>query len=328
MRVLVVTAMYPTREKPTGGIFVKEQVESLREAGVDVDIFVFDGNGSAKNYLKAGFTLRDILSKQSYDLVHAHYGLTGAIAIMQKRCPVVVTFHGSDLLGMVNSQNKYTIGGKVRTIISKVAALGAAQCIVVAEHLKAKLKPKPALTIPMGVDLSLFKPIPNNEARKRLGITNNKHLALFAAHPQNQSKRFDIAQEAVHLLQKDKLDVELLPIYNKPHHEVPLYMNSCDVLVFPSMYEGSPCVIKEAMACNLPIVSADVGDVAERIKGVEGCYLCERVPYDVADKLRQALKNGRCSEGRSKIADLSLQNIAKRVMAVYSKVQQDHTALG
>jgi glycosyltransferase involved in cell wall biosynthesis len=328
MRVLVVTAMYPTPEKPASGTFVKEQVDSLREAGVTIDVFAFEGQGSARNYWKAGMTLRGIVSQKSYDLVHAHYGLTGAVAVMQKRCPVVITFHGSDLLGIVNSRNRYSTGGKIRTTISKCAALGAAQCIVVAEHMKAKLWHKSAVTIPMGVDLSLFRPIPTHEARKQLGITTDKQLVLFAAHPANQSKRFDIAQEAVSLLQKDGLDVELVPVYNKPHDEVPLYMNVCNVLVFPSMYEGSPCVVKEALACNLPIVSAEVGDVAERIKGVERCYLCERAPHDVADKLRRALNNGRCSDGRSKIAELSMRNIATRVMAVYSKVQQDHPAHG
>ncbi len=322
MRVLVFTAMYPTQERPACGTFVKEQVESLRESGVEIDVFAFDGSGSVRNYLKAGFTLRHILSTKSYDLVHAHYGLTGAAALMQASCPVVITFHGSDLLGGVGANYQYSLIGKITTIISRIAAFRAAQRIVVADLLKNKIWPLSGITIPMGVDLSLFKPMPLSEARERLGYSHNKRLVLFAAHPNNQTKRFDIAQEAVSLLQKDKFDVELLPLYNVPHDQVPLYMNACDVLVLTSMHEASPCVIKEAMACNLPVVSVDVGDVAERIEGVDGCYICERVPSDVADKLRRALKIGRCSDGRRKIAELSLQNIATRVMAVYNKVQQ------
>ena len=200
MRVLVVTAMYPTQEKPASGTFVKEQVDSLREAGVDVDVFAFDGNGSARNYLKAGMTLRRILSKKPYDLIHAHYGLTGAAALMQTRCPVVITFHGSDLLGEVGLQYKYTLAGKVKTIISRGAAVCASERIVVADFLKAKLWPKSSVTIPMGVDLSLFKPIPSIEARERLGYTHEKQLVLFAAHPNNPDKRFDIATEAVALV--------------------------------------------------------------------------------------------------------------------------------
>jgi glycosyltransferase involved in cell wall biosynthesis len=322
MRVLVITAMYPTEEKPSSGTFVKDQVDSLREAGVDVDVFAFDSHHAAINYLKAGITLRHILNKKDYDLVHAHYGLTGAIAIMQKTCPVVITYHGSDLLGGFGVQKRYTLSGKIVTMISKAAAIGAAQCIVVADLLKPKIRHKSIETIPMGVDLSLFKPTSKYEARRRLGYTDDKYLILFAADPKNPVKRFDIAYEAVNLLQKKAIDVELVPLYNKPHDVVPLYMNACDVLVLTSMHEASPCVIKEAMACNLPVVSVDVGDVAERIEGVKGCFLCERVASDIADKLRLALENGRCSEGRNKICALSLPNIATRLVNVYDKVKR------
>jgi teichuronic acid biosynthesis glycosyltransferase TuaC len=145
-------------------------------------------------------------------------------------------------------------------------------------------------------------------------------LVLFAAHPHNPDKRFDIAAEAVVLLQEAGLEIELVPLCNVPHHDVPWYMNACDVLVLTSMHEASPCVIKEAMACNLPIVSVNVGDVAERVNGVEGCYLCERTPRDIAAKLRQALERGRCSDARSKIAELGLPNIARQVAAVYNNV--------
>jgi teichuronic acid biosynthesis glycosyltransferase TuaC len=321
MRVLIITAMYPTQERPACGTFVKEQVESLRDAGVEIDVCAFEGSGSVRMYLKVGFTLRHILSTKSYDLVHAHYGLTGAASLMQAGCPVVITFHGSDLLGGVGSNYQYSRVGKITTIISRIAAFKATQRIVVADILKKKLWPLSGITIPMGVDLSLFKPMPLSEARERLGFYHNKRLVLFAAHPNNYTKRFDIAQKAVRLLQKDEFDIELLPLYNVPHDQVPLYINACNALVLTSMHEASPCIIKEAMACNLPVVSVDVGDVAERIEGVDGCFLCERVPSDVSDKLRRALQIGRCSDGRRKIAELSLQNIATRVMAVYSKVQ-------
>ena len=320
MRVLIVTAMYPTKERPAWGTFVKEQVHSLREAGIDVDVLAFDGGGTVKNYLKAGMTLRHTLRKNSYDLVHAHYGLTGIPARMQARCPVVVTFHGSDLLGEVGFQRQYTIQGKLKTLISKCIAISVKQCIVVADLLKPAIWFKSAVTIPMGVNLSLFKPSSPQEAREQLGLSHNKQRVLFAAHPKNYTKRFDIAQAAISLLQEAKLDVELLPLCNVPHHQVPLYMNACEVLVLTSMHEASPCVIKEAMACNLPVVSVDVGDVAERIKGVEGCYLCERTPQDVAAKLHNALQNGRRTTGREKVHDLSLEKTAQKVIAVYEQI--------
>jgi teichuronic acid biosynthesis glycosyltransferase TuaC len=318
MRVLVVTAMYPTPDRPASGTFVKEQVDSLREAGVDVDVLAFDGGG-LRGYLGAVCAVRRTLREERYDLVHAHYGLTGAVARMQTRCPVVVTFHGSDLLGGVSSRHRYTLMGTAVTIISRLVGLFAAKCIVVADMLKPRLWLRSAVTIPMGVDLSLFKPMSSREAREQLGLDHNTQWVLFVAHPDNHTKRFDIAQAAVGLLQEADLNVELLPVYNASHQQMPLYMNACSVLVLTSMHEASPCVIKEALACNLPIVSVDVGDVAERIDGAEGCYLCERTPQDVAAKLRLALMNGLRPDTRSKIAGLSLRNTSRRVIAVYEE---------
>jgi glycosyltransferase involved in cell wall biosynthesis len=198
--------------------------------------------------------------------------------------------------------------------------LVATKNIVVAAILKSKLWLRSAVTIPMGVDLSLFQPMSPWEAREQLGLGHDKQRVLFVAHPNNYTKRFDVAQAAVHLLQETNPNVELLPVYNVPHHQIPLHMNACDVLVLTSMHEASPCVIKEAMACNLPIVSVNVGDVAERIDGVAGCYLCDRTPEDVAAKLRQVLEGSRRTNGREKIQSLSLPNVAQKVIAVYQDI--------
>jgi len=320
MNVLIVTNMYPKPERPAFGTFVKEQVDSLKEAGIQVDVFDFDGSGGAGQYLKVAGRLGRTLQDKRYDLIHAHYGLTGMVARLQTGCPIVITFHGSDLMGTVDSHFRYTVSGTVVSHISKIAGLMATKCIVVAETLKSKLWLKSAVTIPMGVDISLFVPMPQNEARAQLGLTSNNRRVLFVANPKNLIKRFDIAKAAVQLLKQDGLDVELLPIYDVPHHQIPKYMNACDVLALTSMHEASPCVVKEAMACNLPIVSADVGDVAERIAGVDGCYLCERTPQDVAIKLRRVLESNFQPDCRSKIIELSLQNIAQRVITVYEQV--------
>jgi len=318
MRVLVVTAMYPTKDKPASGTFVKDQVESLKKAGLDVDVFVFDG-GNWKKYVEAGRKINAILRHQTYDIVHAHYGLTGLPARMQTACPLVITFHGSDLLGGVDSRHHYTLKGSALASINKLAGLLATKCIVVADRLKPKLWFRTTTTIPMGVDLATFKPMPAQHAREQLGLDNQKQRVLFVAHPKNNIKRFDVAQAAVDLLQNNGLQVELLPVYNVPHQQVPVYMNASDVLVLTSMHEASPCVVKEAMACNLPVVSVDVGDVAERIKNIEGCYICERTPEDVAAKLKKVLKSTVRPDTRSQITELSLENTAQRVIAVYKE---------
>lgn len=317
MRVLVVTAMYPSADRPTNGTFVKEQVESLREAGVIVDVLAFGARGQGANYLKAVGALWRQLRAQRYDVIHAHYGLVGFIARLQLQCPVVVTYHGSDLYGRPTPDNKPTLKGTASRLISKLAGSLAAQRIIVAPVLRPKLWPLDGVIIPMGVDLSLFKPAPREEARRQLGLPPDKRLVLFVAHPKNYIKRYDLAEAAVQLLRQALPDVELMAVYQAPHDTVPTFMNACDALVLTSTYEASPCVIKEAMACNLPIVSVNVGDVAERIEGVQGCYLCERTPQDIAAKLRRVLEDSRRPDSRSKIAELSLQNVARRVIGVY-----------
>jgi teichuronic acid biosynthesis glycosyltransferase TuaC len=323
VRVLVVTNMYPAPAQPAFGTFIREQVESLIQAGVDVDVFAFSGSGGAKSYLKAARAFQRRLhsvNQQPYDLVHAHYGLSGVIARMQTRYPVVVTFHGSDLLGGVGDRYQYTLLGAAVAVISNLVGLAATRCIVVADVQRPRLWSRSAITIPMGVNLDLFKPMASQVAKERIGLDQDKRHVLFVAHPNNSTKRFDVAYAAVELIQDDDPDVELLPVYDTPHNQIPLYMNACDVLVLTSMHEASPCVIKEALACNLPIVSVNVGDVAERIHSVEGCYLCERTPQDVAYKLRQALVGGRLIHGRERIRPLSLQNVAQTVIALYRQI--------
>lgn len=326
MRVLIVTAMYPTQDDPAFGIFVKEQVDSLIQAGIDIDVLYFkDGTRNGiKGYLTAVSKLHKKLREKQYDLIHAHYGLTGAVARMQFKHPLIVTFHGSDLIGAVNNHYQYTFHSKITTSISKLVGLLTARSIIVAEILKTKPWLNSAVIIPMGIDLSVFRPIPVQEAKQQLGFTGEEQRVLFLWPPPLPIKRFDVAQDAVRLLQESGHKVELLPVYQATHDQIPLYMNACDALVLTSMHEASPCVIKEALACNLPIVSVDVGDVAERIAGVSGCYLCERTPRDVADKLYLALKHGRLTNGRDKIQDFSLQDTARKVIDVYEDVLDSH----
>jgi glycosyltransferase involved in cell wall biosynthesis len=315
--------MYPTDERPAFGVFVREQVESLRQAGLTVDVFVFEGKRGARSYLAAARILRDQLRQsrqRPYDLIHAHYGLTGAVARMQFGCPVVVTYHGSDLLGGVGLDHRYTLRGAVGVIISNVVGMLVDQCIVVADNQRKALGLSSAVKIPMGVNLDLFRPIPRGEARTQLGLDLDGRLVLFVAHPHSPTKRYDIAKSAVRLLQNEDPHLQLLPVYNLPHDQIPVYMNAANALILTSMHEGSPCVIKEALACNLPIVSVDVGDVAERLNGVTGCYLCERTPDDVAAKLRCVFGEHRPTNGREKIQNLSLQKVAQEVIAVYRDV--------
>jgi len=248
MHVLVVTNMYPTPSRPDWGVFVYDQVKSLRAAQVDVDVLAFTAGGRVGPYGQAVADMRRLLRQPRYpiDLVHAHYGLSGFVARMQFRCPVVVTFHGNDLVPQVNRTGRPTPHALVDTLIGRLAALAATRCILVADILKPFIWPRRGEIIPMGIDLDLFKPMSKAQACQQLGLPDDRLRVAFVAHPDNFIKRFDLARAAVQRLQEQGWQVELLPVYGVHHHQVPMYLNACDVLVQTSMQEASPTVIKEA----------------------------------------------------------------------------------
>ncbi len=313
MRILIVTNMYPQPDRPDFGTFVKDQVESLRAAGVEVDVLLIDGPKSTWNYLWGPFNLWRQLLKKRYQLIHAHYVLSGIIARLQLGTPVVVTYHGSE------------VGINPRHWLARLTRLAHPlfnRVIVVSPRMKATLGDSRVRVIPCGIDLDEFAPIPRAEARKQLGLPPDKPLALWIGSPHRREKRFHLLEQAWQLLQEDLPEAELLIVTGKPHSLIPLYLSAGDVLPLTSLYEGSPMVIKEAMACNLPIVSVDVGDVAAVIAETQHCYIVEASPRAIANKLRLILSNCPRSNGRRNLTHLSLEAIALQLIALYREVIQ------
>jgi glycosyltransferase involved in cell wall biosynthesis len=317
--------MYPTPQRPDWGVFVYDQVESLRALGVDVELLAFDAAGRARAYLLAAREMRRMLRRRGrrVDVIHAHYGLCGVVARMQVGLPVIVTFHGNDLVAPVDDSGRPTFHARREALLGKLAAWGATRCIVVAERLKPLIRPRQAVTIPMGVDLDTFKPMPRDVACRKLGLAEDRKRVVFVARPDNFIKRFDRAEAAVARLREQGWDVELLPVYGVAHDRVPLYLNASDAMVLTSLQEASPMIVKEALACNLPVVATDVGDTAERLRGVSNCALCTMEPDDIAAKLASVLSGGERSNGREAVESLSLPNVAQRVLAVYREVLGD-----
>ena len=171
--------------------------------------------------------------------------------------------------------------------------------------------------IPSGIDFDLFRTIPRHEARRQLRLPLDERLVLFVGNPAQARKRFPLAKAAVDILNK-RLPVRLVVGWGVPHTDIPVYMAACDALVFTSMQEGSPNVVKEALACDLPIVSVAVGDVEQRIGNVEGCELCrDETPEAIASALERVLLKGKRVEGRKSVEHLSETSITQQVMAVY-----------
>jgi glycosyltransferase involved in cell wall biosynthesis len=307
MRVLIVTNMYPSESMPSFGTFVYDQVQALKARGVDVDVLSFNGRESKWAYLSAFPRYWKALLRGHYDLVHAHYVLAGVVARAQWGHRVVLTHHGAEALGQPPWQAP----------LCRVVTPLFDDVIHVSEEVRARLKDDDGWVIPCGIDLDAFEPIPRDEARKQLGLPLDKRLVLFAGDYWRPEKRFDLVEASIALAKQELPDIELELLTGKPHDVVPLYMSACDALVLTSALEGSPMVVKEAMACNLPIVSVRVGDVPEVIGDTPGCALAERDPQDIAAKLVEVLRKPRRTDGRTRIDHLRHDQIASRVADVY-----------
>lgn len=305
MRVLVATNMYPTPQRPASGVFVRDQVESLRRLGIEVDVLFMDGRRSKLNYLTAFPRFWGQLRRGRYDLVHAHYWMAGVVARAQWRRPVVLTHHGIETIKTWEAR------------FSRRVTPWFDQVIVVSQEMRERLPYPKVHVIPCGVDLERFRPVPRDEARAALGLPLDRKLVLWAGDPTRREKRFELVEAAVALLRGEDPSVELVLLAGKPHAEVPGYMSACDVLLLVSDAEGSPMVVKEAMACNLPVVSTPVGDVPQVIGGTDGCYLCTQEPADIAQKLRRALERRERTRGRAAVQHLGLEAVARQVASVY-----------
>jgi glycosyltransferase involved in cell wall biosynthesis len=308
--------MYPTPKYPSHGTFVEEQVESLRQAGIEVDVLFVDGVKNKLNYLLGFPRLWARLLTNHYDLIHAHYVFSGIIARAQFLYPVVLTHHGSQVFQ-----------GYQASLCRMVTPL-MDRAIVVSQEMKERGRLSRAHVIPCGIDFDLFRPIPREQARDELNLPQDKKLVLYAGEYFRPIKRFDIVQESIKRLQEKDPNVELVLVSKKPLSVVPKYMSACDALVLVSDGEGSPMVIKEAMACNLPVVSVPAGDVPEVIDNTPGCYLCSQDPQDVAEKLALALQWGRRTDGRERISHMEFGAISRRIVSIYDNLLREKRERG
>ena len=238
--VLVVTNLWPTEADPSYGSFVKEQMESLRPLGVEYDVLFVNGPESRWNYLRGIRQVRKQLLAKRYDLIHAHFGLAGWVARFQLRVPLVMTFHGDDVLGRPRRDGRITPMGRFFQITSYLLARLASAVIVQSREMRRVLRLDSVKVIPCGIDLELFHPMDHGEARRLAGLDPGKKYVLFVYNAEEQRKRFDLIQAAVAKAKKQLPELEILHVRKKPHSEIPLYMNAADVVVVASLMEGAP----------------------------------------------------------------------------------------
>ncbi len=305
MRVLVVASFNKGRFAP----FVVEQSEALKNAGCEVSFFGLQGKGF-RGYLKNLSALKMKIKEIKPDVIHAHYGLSGLLANLQRRVPVVTTYHGSD----INDK-------KVLPFSKSAMCLSSWNVFVSRKTLEiAKPKRKYSL-IPCGIDLTDVQLTGRQEARRQMHLDADKKYILFAGAFDNAVKNATLAKESVAFLDNQK--VELLELKGYSREQVTLLMCAADAFLMTSLNEGSPQVIKEALACGCPIVSVDVGDVKERIEGVEGCFVAAtREVSELAALLQKALAFEGKTKGRSKVVDDGLDNrqVAAKLIEIYNTI--------
>lgn len=316
----MITSEWPTERNPEFVPFLVNEINQLRKCDVDITVFAFSGQGKIVNYLKAWVGLRRKFNINDYDLIHAQWGQSALLAL-PKKIPLVVTFRGSDLIGIVNENGKYAFSGNILRIISQFTAKIADKVIIVSESLKDYLPDVSYDIVSVCLDTEIFQPIEKKVARAALGMSLDEKLVLFPANPQRPEKRFQLAKEAVGLLGDN---VKIIVAKNVNHKEMPLYYNACDVMVITSSHEGSPTVVYEALACNLPIVSLNVGNVRQIIERIDGCYICEEdTPTAIANHLEIVLDKKNRIEGFSKIQQFTTKSFCEKMINIYKKCVQE-----
>ena len=319
LRLWVVTSEWPTASNIVSGIHVAQQVKYLREHGLAVDVFAFRGRANPFRYARAVWRSRTQHKAEEYDVIHAHHGQSGIVALCQGKRPVVVTFHGSDIQGIRRLDGRQTVKGYLLAKLSWLVAKSADEVIVVSQHLARYLPARSYQVIPAGVNMDIFFPRSQSQTREMLGLPGDQPLVLFVGSPDNPIKRYDLACQVIEST-CPSLNATLLIANEVSQSQVALYMNACDALLLTSLHEGSPNAVKEALACNLPVVAVDVGDVRQRIGPVAGCVACDDDrPETITAALEQVLERRERVNGQAAVQDLDESLLTQKVIAVYER---------
>jgi len=286
--------------------FIQEQSAALQEQQVRTTFFFIQGKGIS-GYLRNYFRLRKMIKAEGIDIVHAHYGLSGLLAVLQRTAPVVVTFHGSDV-----NQRK-------TQLLSRIAAALSSHNILVEESFVRKLNLKKNYTVlPCGVDLVNFYPCDKNKARAQLSIDPAEKIVLFSSAFDNRIKNYPLARASVEKVP----GARLVELKGYSRSEIHLLMNAANLLLVTSFSEGSPQVVKEALSCNLPVISTAVGDVPELLQDVEPSFIVDYDSVSIARAIKHLTAREKRSNGRMVAYKLDNKLIATKIIDIYQSVRK------
>ena len=320
LKVVAVTNYQELKGKVVyAGIFTNRQIESLRRIGVCVTVIDIGTSHSPFKLFRQFLTFRSEIRRQRPDIVHGQIGtIVGFFSVLSGQ-PTVVSFCGSDLQsGASISRLRILVG----FALSNFAALRARQTICQSEQLRKALwwRHDQSVVIPTGIDLNLFSPGSQKSARWQLGWDIGHPVVIHYTSQDPVSKGLNVVEATMTLVKTKLPSAELRLISNIEPDRMHLIYRAADVVLVASKNEGSPNVVKEALACNLPVVTCAVGDVEERLKGVLPSAVVPRDPTAMAEAVVDILTNRLRSNGREKVSNLSMESVAKRVLSVYQSV--------
>jgi teichuronic acid biosynthesis glycosyltransferase TuaC len=325
-RALRVLFVIPGEAHGSSMIFARRQAKSLEREGVEVDLFHLRSRTSVRELVREWFRFRRRVRRTAPDVIHAHFGTVTALfaALAAPRKPLVITFRGGDLNPVPATTG---FGPRVRALVgrtcSQLAALRAKHIVCVSGQLRDRLwwRRGSVTVLPSGVDPEVFRPEPRARARERLGWSDAERVVMFNAGHHPNLKRVDLANAALALTQGLLERVRMVVLYGRtPPSEIPVLFNAADCFLLTSDSEGSPTVIQEALACNLPVVSVDAGDTWERLNGVSWSAIVPRDPAAIAAELVRVLEVPGRSNGRSKVGDFSARKIAGELRRIYTSL--------
>lgn len=316
MKVLHITTNYPTKEHPVFGIFVKEQIESLKSLGMDCDIYFSNGKemGGMKAHRVSIGKVRQLLKENKYDIIHCHHSISGLVFFLAGG-----TCGNKCVLSYQNDPTR-EFGGKwlfqlLYPFFDKI----------IIKNTSRYLKKKKVVYLPNGTNSDFFKPLDKSLCRGKLGWDLNKRYILYMdsnAGTRTQ-KRHDRYQEVLAILKKDFDNIVSVELTNTPREEIPTYMNACDLHLLTSDFEGSPNSVKECLCCNTPVVSTDVGNVRDMMGDIPGCYVTtEKDANELADCVKKVLTSQDLFNGRELFLakGYGIENVAKKLKNVYLSI--------
>ncbi len=329
MRVLIFTSMYPGKDSPGYAPYMADQVRSLIEAGLSIKLIEVNPRSTRFNYAVVFPQLVRSIRSKEFDIIHTHHTYTMLLVdfarrIARVRIPVVLTNHEGETLDLVRSLRTWHPTSRLRhsLFLKRLAAERADFVIFVSRRLSEMIAPSvPFEVIPCGVDLSKFTPLDRALCRRQLSIGSGATVLFFPNNPRGAGKRFALAQATYEIVKKRVQPSFLLAADgNIPHHMMPLYYNAADVVIQASFYEASPTVVKETLACEVPLVSTDSGDTREIVDGVPYCFVCRADARDLAEHALLCLGQ-RAVGGRDRLRamELGTDQVARRLLRVYRR---------